>query len=110
MTAVPHHPDRPHVESSPGEAHTLGGRTRSRADCPNAVRAYRTLMRHRIANPLQVIGGMATTLRDVDDLPPTTRRAMLSAIVDATERLADISCSPAPTDLVEARLQARTGS
>lgn len=59
----------------------------ARSEYHRALRHYHDLVRHRIANPLLVICGMAETLRDIPDLDSETQEAMLQAIVDASVRL-----------------------
>lgn len=67
-------------------------------DCNEYHRAlhhYTQLVRHRIANPLQIIGGMAATLLVRTDLNPDTRGGMLAAIVDQARVLERVSlCDP----------------
>lgn len=52
-----------------------------------AVQHYQLLVRHRIANPLQVIQGMASTLLDEHNLAPEIQLSMLQAIKQAADRL-----------------------
>jgi len=53
-----------------------------------ALADYTNLVRHRVANPLTVIQGMARTLLELPDIEPEVRRDMLVAIDEAAERLA----------------------
>jgi len=52
-----------------------------------APRHYMRLVRHRIANPLHIIEGMAQTLLEQDELTPERRRAMLTSIVEQAQLL-----------------------
>ena len=57
------------------------------AEYQRALHDYRQVMRHRIANPLQVISGTATTMIDHPDLDSPTRRTMLESILRAASDL-----------------------
>ena len=57
------------------------------AEYQRALRAYRQVVRHRIANPLQVISGTAATLLDHPDVDVATRRTMFESILDAADKL-----------------------
>ena len=59
-----------------------------------AVWHYTQLMKHRISNPLQTIIGMADTLRDMPDLEPSRRQAMVEAIGQQARVLRDTSLEP----------------
>jgi PAS domain S-box-containing protein len=64
--------------------------TRAQYDSDEYHRAlahYTQLVRHRVANPLHVIQGMATTLRAMPELDAATRDTMLVAIHEAAMRL-----------------------
>jgi PAS domain S-box-containing protein len=53
------------------------------AEYRRALQHYTQLVRHRIANPLQVIFGVAQTLRGLPDLDPPQRDELLRAIEQA---------------------------
>lgn len=56
---------------------------------------YRTLVDHRLANPLTVIEGAAQTLLDGKlALCDDDRRALLSSIIEQAERMETLSLSP----------------
>ncbi|MCW2962145.1 MAG: hypothetical protein JWM90_2532 [Thermoleophilia bacterium] len=59
-----------------------------------AVHRYRNLMRHRIANPLATISGMAETLRHVDGIDRERSCQLLDAIIQEARGLARISIDP----------------
>jgi signal transduction histidine kinase len=56
---------------------------------------YTNLVRHRMANPLQVIAGMAITLRSMPDLPRNERVEMIDAICQQAEILERVCLDPA---------------
>lgn len=56
-----------------------------------ALYHYTQLVRHRIANPLQIIAGMADTLLHNKSLDPTLQRDMLAAIEDQANLLERLS-------------------
>lgn len=56
-----------------------------------ALYHYQQLVRHRIANPLQIILGMAHTLLERRDLPEEARAEMIGAICDAASLLERLS-------------------
>ncbi|MCW2925229.1 MAG: hypothetical protein JWM98_2633 [Thermoleophilia bacterium] len=73
-----------------------------------ALHHYQQLMRHRIANPLHVIVGMAETLLREDDLAPGTQRLMLQAIADQGHLLERLTLfEPEQQDTVERDLHAK---
>jgi signal transduction histidine kinase len=59
-----------------------------------ALYHYTQLVRHRMANPLQVISGMAQTLANMPDLPESDRAPMLDAILGAARVLERICLEP----------------
>ena len=67
----------------------------------HATHQYHDLMRHRIANPLAVISGMAETLRHNDLLDRTCVEPMLDAIIEQSRRLAAVAVEPHALDDVE---------
>lgn len=52
-----------------------------------ALHHYQQLVRHRIANPLQIITGMAHTILERPDLDEDVRKDMIEAICDASKLL-----------------------
>jgi signal transduction histidine kinase len=56
-----------------------------------ALHHYMQLVRHRIANPLHIIQGMAQTLIDQPDLDRDTRRQMIESINDQAHLLERLS-------------------
>ncbi|MCW2972554.1 MAG: hypothetical protein JWN72_827 [Thermoleophilia bacterium] len=61
-----------------------------------ALVQYDRLMRHRIANPLTVICGVATTLRDVIGVDIEQQRVLLDALVEQTRQLEQVALEPFP--------------
>lgn len=61
------------------------------AEYQRALDHYNRVVRHRIANPLQVILGMTKTLLMMPDIAEDSRRSMLDAMEDAANQLADES-------------------
>ena len=59
-----------------------------------ALYHYTQLVRHRMANPLQIISGMARTLASMPDLPDADRVPMLNAILSAAQVLEKICLEP----------------
>jgi signal transduction histidine kinase len=55
---------------------------------------YEQLMRHRIANPLTVVRGLAQTLRDYDELDGDTREQVLAAIDEQSALLEQLALAP----------------
>ncbi len=73
----------------------LVARMRRRADeYSRARRDYDRLLRHRIANPLAAVHGIALTLESFPDLDDERRRQLVSALVDASHELATVSIDP----------------
>jgi signal transduction histidine kinase len=66
-----------------------------------AVNRYRSLMRHRMANPLASICGMAETLIHVTDLSEDRRRSLLDSIILEARRLTRLSIDASPINEVE---------
>ena len=71
-----------------------------------ARRDYEQLVRHRIANPLAVVQGVALTLRDHPELPADTRRSLVASLVAASDELVDVSLEPEQRSAEEHGLQA----
>ncbi len=59
-----------------------------------ALSDYRTLARHRLANPITAIRGSIVTLRELPDLDAATQRTLLAAIDEEAERLERIALDP----------------
>jgi signal transduction histidine kinase len=59
-----------------------------------AVRDYRRLVRHRIANPLTAILGGVRTLQEMPDLRSTERNQLLDAIDLAAHKLQAVAIEP----------------
>jgi signal transduction histidine kinase len=72
-----------------------------------ALRDYRLLVRHRLANPIATIKGSLATLRDVPDLDEATRRELLDAADAEAERLERLALEPEIATPEEAELQPR---
>ena len=73
-----------------------------------ALYHYQKLIRHRLANPLNVIVGMAETLLSRDDLAPATQKLMLQAIADQGRMLERLTLFyPEQQDLAERKLRAK---
>lgn len=73
-----------------------------------ALRHYQQVVRHRIANPLQVIGGMSRTLLDHPDLDQEVRARMLEEIHVAADKLGHASIfAPEQLDETERALRPR---
>lgn len=71
-----------------------------------ARRDYEQLVRHRIANPLAVVQGVALTLLDHPELPADTRRSLITSLVAASEELVDVSLEPQQRSVEEHELHA----
>ena len=71
-----------------------------------ALADYRTLARHRLANPLSAIRGGITTLREVD-VDPETRERLLAMIAEEARRLEQVALDPEPTRPEERALRPR---
>lgn len=69
-----------------------------------ALRDYRSLMLHRINNPLQIIFGAAQTMADYPDMDVEARAKLLGAILDAARRLELVTVDPEPVDGPEREL------
>lgn len=72
-----------------------------------ALHDYRTLARHRLANPLAAIEGSAQTLRELEDLDAETRAQLLDVIAREAKRLETIALDPAARDPSERQLDPR---
>ncbi len=73
-----------------------------------ARRDYETLMRHRIANPLQVLSGGVATLRELDEvLDATDRGTLLAAMADAARQVEHAALAPDPISVEEHGLAGR---
>jgi signal transduction histidine kinase len=59
-----------------------------------ALYHYTQLVRHRMANPLQTISGMARTLSNMPDLPRSDRLLMIDAICKQAQILEKICLDP----------------
>ncbi len=59
-----------------------------------ALADYRTLARHRLANPLSAIRGGIATLREMENLDETTRAQLLEMIDHEANRLEHITLDP----------------
>jgi signal transduction histidine kinase len=59
-----------------------------------ALYHYTQLVRHRMANPLQTISGMARTLSSMPDLPRSDRLLMIDAICRQAEILERVCLDP----------------
>ncbi|MCW2950817.1 MAG: hypothetical protein JWN41_1830, partial [Thermoleophilia bacterium] len=69
-----------------------------------ALANYERLMRHRIANPLTVVCGIARTLREVDELQDDVRSQLLDSLLDATDALRDVALDPCAVAHIELAL------
>ncbi|HVM16390.1 MAG TPA: hypothetical protein VM290_02260 [Gaiellaceae bacterium] len=72
-----------------------------------ALAEYRTLARHRLANPLTAILGGLRTLRDLPDLDRATRDELLAGMEQAAHELERVSLDPAPASPEERTLNPR---
>jgi signal transduction histidine kinase len=72
-----------------------------------ALRDYRRLSRHRLANPLSAIRGSIAALRDLPSLDQETRLALLNAAEEQVGRLEQIALEPVPRSKEEATLRPR---
>jgi len=59
-----------------------------------ALYHYTQLVRHRMANPLQTIFGMAQTLASMPDLPRSDRLLMIDAILKQAQVLEKVCLDP----------------
>ena len=65
-----------------------------RGEYARARREYTQIVRHRVMNPLTVIGGSASTLLTRPELDERTRSELLEAIVDAATEIEQVSLEP----------------
>ena len=65
-----------------------------RSEYARARREYTQIVRHRVMNPLTVIGGSASTLLTRPELDERTRAELLEAIVDAATEIERVSLEP----------------
>jgi signal transduction histidine kinase len=72
-----------------------------------ALRDYRRLLRHRVANPLTAILGSAQTLRELRDLDAATRDHLLDVLVDEVVRLQHVALEPTAVSQEEETLSPR---
>lgn len=73
-----------------------------------ALAHYTQVIRHRVANPIQVIQGLARTLIDMPELSTVRRNEMIEAIDEAARRLADMTIfNPAMHGPEESELHAK---
>jgi signal transduction histidine kinase len=72
-----------------------------------ALSDYRTLARHRLANPITAIRGGVATLKDVEGLDPSEVRALLEMIEREAQELEQISLDPRQLRPEEASLRPR---
>ena len=77
------------------------------AEYQRALYHYTQLVRHRIANPLQAISGLAQTLEEHPELPDDQRTEMLTAIRQQAEILQRVSFAPDADDHSERGLRPR---
>ena len=77
------------------------------AEYQRALYHYTQLMRHRMANPIQVIGGAARTLVDMSDLAEETRQELYAAILDQAEVLERVCLDPEVLGAAEMELHPR---
>ena len=66
-----------------------------------ALSDYRTLARHRLANPLAAIEGSTQTLLELDELDEATRRQLLEVIAREAKRLHTVALDPEATEPTE---------
>jgi signal transduction histidine kinase len=72
----------------------LAEATSDSAEYQRALYHYTQLVRHRMANPLQVIGGAAATLQAQPDLDPAARELLIAAIYKQAKVLELICLEP----------------
>jgi signal transduction histidine kinase len=60
----------------------------------NALRDYRTLMDHRVRNPLAIIRGVTLTLCESPALAPDIARQLYEELASASERLENVILDP----------------
>lgn len=77
------------------------------AEYQRAVYHYTQLVRHRMANPLQAICGLAQTLDDHPDLPRERRLEMIAAILQQARVLERVSLEPSTSTTSERELHPR---
>lgn len=70
----------------------------------DALSDYEQLMRHRLANPVQTVLGMARTLLDMPDLEAATRTRMVEAIHEQALALRTVCVEPRRVSDVEREL------
>jgi hypothetical protein len=77
-------------DPAPGESHTSDAQDEYR----RALRDYTQLMRHRLANPLTTIISGIATLRELPDMEPHTREALLAMMAEHAAQLEQVALYP----------------
>lgn len=86
---------------------SMNADARARREYERARRDYRSLMDHRIGNPLAAISGAATTLLSNDiDIPAEQQQELLHVIEAEAQRLARIALTPRTVTAEERGLHA----
>jgi signal transduction histidine kinase len=80
---------------------------RRQSEYDRALSDYRTLARHRLANPITAIRGGVATLRDVRELDQREARAVLEMMEQEALRLERIALDPRPQSPEETALRPR---
>lgn len=80
---------------------------RRREEYARALRDYRRLCRHRLANPLTAIRGSIAALQDLPSLDHEARMALLNTTEEQVCRLETIALDPAPRSREEETLRPR---
>lgn len=81
------------MEPSPGDPQEPGA-SASEDEYRRALRDYTQLMRHRLANPLTTILSGIATLRELPDMDPDTREALLEMMADHAAELERVALYP----------------
>lgn len=93
-----------HIERA---AKALASAKDDSAEYQRALYHYTQLVRHRMANPLQAIYGLAQTLEEHPDLPRDRRLEMIATIREQAQALERVSLDPDNLDEAERELHPR---
>jgi signal transduction histidine kinase len=78
-----------------------------RDEYARALRDYKQLARHRLANPLTAIRGGIQALREIPELDPETQQQLLDAVDKEARRLEKLALEPAVASAEEQGLEPR---
>lgn len=93
-STTPEPDDTPEKLAGGGLARAVQAARWQESEYEHALDHYVQLMRHRLANPLTAISGLARTLVEIPDLDDATRTEMLRTIDEQAQKLLQISLDP----------------